>query len=603
MKKTHSFHIPVMGIGFTIDTPLKVAPYGIDSVIFISDDILLEKLRKMYSEKFKLPYQEITTKIEDYRAKRITSYLNLIKDLAEKKRNELIETTSEIKKYFSLLSDTSSLKKEFKEFTKKIPDTIEVKNWLHKNLPLGDINVNIMTKLDKPNFKKNEQLPQEYNDAHAALRGYANSDLTSSMVFSAGMNPRLFSYIDQFDDFFPNAKGEIKKKIILKVSDYRSALIQGKFLAKKGIWVSEYRVESGLNCGGHAFATDGFLMGPILEEFKNNKQELITSVTEILNTALENNNRTVPSESLDLKITAQGGVGTSDEQNFLLDHYKVDSVGWGSPFLLVPEATNVDKKTLDQLVAAKEDDLYLSGVSPLGVPFNNLRNSSKDVERNELIAKGKMGSSCPKKFLALMPTVNGKTICTASRKYQDEKIVELNDKKTDLSEIEYKKQFRNITDKACLCIGLGTSVMMLNDMERKTEGDAVSICPGPNLAYYSKVKTLKEMVSHIYGKTNVIERTDRPNMFIKELGLYLDYLKNKIEETTGELNRKQDKYFTAFTKNLNEGISYYTNLFTDLKDMSEGVKSKVLAELESGKESLQLLSIEIEKLKMVPVTV
>ena len=27
------FHIPVMGIGYTIDTPLKVAPYGISSVL------------------------------------------------------------------------------------------------------------------------------------------------------------------------------------------------------------------------------------------------------------------------------------------------------------------------------------------------------------------------------------------------------------------------------------------------------------------------------------------------------------------------------------------------------------------------------------------
>ena len=55
MKHAHSFHIPVMGIGFTIDSPLKVAQYGIDSVISLVDDILLEKLRKMYSEKFEIP--------------------------------------------------------------------------------------------------------------------------------------------------------------------------------------------------------------------------------------------------------------------------------------------------------------------------------------------------------------------------------------------------------------------------------------------------------------------------------------------------------------------------------------------------------------------
>ena len=101
MKKTHSFHIPVMGIGFTIDTPLKVAQYGMDSVISLVDDILLEKLRKMYCDKFEVPYNEITDKIDDFRAKRITSYLNLISDLANKKFESLKDITSEKSDEFS----------------------------------------------------------------------------------------------------------------------------------------------------------------------------------------------------------------------------------------------------------------------------------------------------------------------------------------------------------------------------------------------------------------------------------------------------------------------------------------------------------------------
>ncbi|MDZ7615176.1 MAG: hypothetical protein U5K51_16885 [Flavobacteriaceae bacterium] len=40
-----------------------------------------------------------------------------------------------------------------------------------------------------------------------------------------------------------------------------------------------------------------------------------------------------------LKSTVQGGVGTAEEHEFLLTHYQADSVGWGTPFLLVPEAT------------------------------------------------------------------------------------------------------------------------------------------------------------------------------------------------------------------------------------------------------------------------
>ena len=121
MKKTHSFHIPVMGIGFTIDTPLKVAQYGMDSVVSLVDDILLEKLRKMYSEKFEIPYNEITNKIDDFRAKRITSYLNLIHDIAEQKfealKNVTSEKSNELKEYISMLPDTSTIKEEFIKLT------------------------------------------------------------------------------------------------------------------------------------------------------------------------------------------------------------------------------------------------------------------------------------------------------------------------------------------------------------------------------------------------------------------------------------------------------------------------------------------------------
>jgi len=85
MIKTHSFHIPVMGTGFSVDTPLKVSMYGIDSVVSIGDDMLLERLRKMYCDKFKLSYHAITKRSKDFRAERITAYLNLINDLSKMK--------------------------------------------------------------------------------------------------------------------------------------------------------------------------------------------------------------------------------------------------------------------------------------------------------------------------------------------------------------------------------------------------------------------------------------------------------------------------------------------------------------------------------------
>ena len=599
MTNAHSFHIPVMGIGFTIDTPLKVSRYGINSVVSLVDDILIEKLRKMYCDKFGRPYSEITEKMDDFRAKRITSYLNLIYEESEKKFEELknvtVESVTEIRKYFSMLPDTSSLKQEFKNLTKDSFDLQEIKTWVVENLYMGSIDVNIMTKVDKENYSKKVKLPSEYNDAHAALRGYANSALTSSLILSAGMNPRLFSYLEQFEDFYPDENGKVKKKIVLKVSDFRSALIQGKFLAKKGLWVSEYRIESGLNCGGHAFATDGYLMGPILNQFKEEKEELRQSVYEILVGALTQKNRVVPKMILPIKITAQGGVGTTEEHNFILNHYKADSVGWGTPFLLVSEATTVDKSTISKLVEAKEDDLYLSNISPLGIPFHSLKGNTKDLEKSKLIEKGRPGSPCPKKFVAMNKDFLDTGICTASRQYQHLKIKELEEQ--ELSAEDYTFYYNQITEKSCTCVGLGTSALLAYGLDTKTEGQGVSVCPGPNMAYFSKTMELSEMIDHIYGKTNVITRKDRPNMFIKELHIYLDYLASRITENRVTPTDKQRKYLLTFASNLNDGIHYYQELFSNLKDEFQGSKQQILEQLDEGRKTLKSLVQEIESLE------
>ena len=605
MSKTHSFHIPVMGIGFTIDTPLKVSQFGIDSVISLVDDKLLEKLRKKYSEKFELQYNEISEKIDDFRAKRITSYLNLINSQAEKKFDELknatIEKGQSIKDYFNMLPDTSSFKQEFNSLTEKYFNIDEVKSWLKDNLSMGSIDVNIMTKIDKENYKKGEKLPIEYNDAHAAIRGFANSDLSSSVVISAGMSPRLYSYMENFKDFYPDENGIIKKKIILKVSDYRSALIQGRFFAKKGLWVSEYRIESGLNCGGHAFATDGLLLGPILAEFKQNRKQLSKLANEVLVQGLSAKNKTVPKNGMKFKITAQGGVGTAEEHEFLMNEYEVDAVGWGSPFLLVPEATTVDDYTLNELAEAKEEDLYLSNISPLGVPFNSLIGNTKDIEKLSLVEKGKPGSLCPKRYLSSNKDFTNKSICTASHQYQRLKIEEL--KNEELPQETFRKRFDKIVEKSCICVGLGTSALLVNKINTKIEGEGVSVCPGPNMAYFSKISSLKNMVDHIYGKSNIMLRSDRPNMFIKELKMYIDYLKNRIEESKPTMTDKQEKYLETFADNLKEGIRYYSELFGDLKGKFEDTKAAINSELDESLIALNILKLNIRKPVLIECTV
>jgi hypothetical protein len=327
-----------------------------------------------------------------------------------------------------------------------------------EHIEAGSIDVNIMTKLDKENYLNGEKLPSSFNDGHAALRGFAQSTLRGAIVLSAGMNPRLYSYLEQFADFFPDADGTLKKKIILKVSDYRSAIIQGKFLAKKGLWVSEYRVESGLNCGGHAFSSQGELMGPILEKFKVNRQQLEEEVNKMFVEALTIKHLVIPDKVIPMKITAQGGVGTAEEHRFLLEHYELDSIGWGTPFLLVPEATNVDKNTLKLLGAATEKDLYLSTTSPFGVPYNNIRSNTKDIEKENNIRLGTPGFACTKKFAQLNKEFTERAICTASKQYQKLKLEELATK--NLSEEERRRAYQRIVEKSCICVGLGTSALL-----------------------------------------------------------------------------------------------------------------------------------------------
>ncbi|MFN3194936.1 MAG: hypothetical protein ACE364_03200 [Chlorobiota bacterium] len=603
MIKPHSFHIPVMGIGFTIDTPMKVAHWGIDSVISLVDDMLLEKLRKMYSEKLNIPYEEIGKKAEDKRARRITAYLNMVNDYAHEKFSKVKDIANnqgkELKEYFNLLPDSSELKKEFNKLMEKASNLTELEDWVNKNLKMGNIDVNIMTKVDKENYIKKDKLPVEYNDAHAALRGYALSDLESSIILSAGMNPRLFSYMENFDDFYSDESGYIKKKIVLKVSDYRSAFIQGKYLAKKGIWVSEYRIESGLNCGGHAFATDGYLMGPVLDEFKNKREELYESIFKILISSLEKKEKPIP-KKLEMRITAQGGVGNSSEHNFLLREYNLDSVGWGTPFLLVPSVTTVDNETRKQLVEAKEKDLYLSGISPLGVPFNSLKGNSKDIERDNNIEKGRPGSSCPKGYVQLNKEFGDKAICTASRQYQRLKINEL--KEEDLTEDEYRYEYNKVVDRSCTCVGLGTTALIAHGLDTRVEGAGVSICPGPNMAYFSKLVSMKDMIGHIYGRTNIIQRDDRPNMFIKELNIYIDYLKDKVNDASRNPVEKEQKYLIKFTENLEEGIEYYSKLFKEKSQYFNDSYDLLINSLEDSIQRLKLLKLRIGNLMLFKMT-
>ena len=582
----HSFHIPVLGLAYTVDTPVKVARFGITSVVSIIEDELIEKMREYHCSQCDEEYVPITTKDEDYRARRITAYLNLIDRIV----NTQIETVKELpfepcndlEKYFEMLPSTSVANKLFFEM-KSLPEgsaKLQLQQQLRGMVEAGGIDVNIMSKIDNLTYASDgTPLPPEFADAMAAFRGFAKSNLSSSVVFSAGYNPRLYNYIENFSDFFPDSNGNLKKKVILKVSDFRSALIQGKILAKKGVWVSEFRIESGLNCGGHAFATDGFLLGPILEEFKNKRLELAHEMLDICNNANQvkgNNQFKTPPH---LKITVQGGIGTANEDGFLFDYYDVDGTGWGSPFLLVPEATNVDEGTLHQLAEAEKEDYYLSYASPLGIPFHNFRRSTSEQQRKERIEKGRPGSPCFKKFLSTDTEFTDTPICTSSRQYQVMKIRQLQER--NLPQEVYQAEVAKITEKDCLCEGLTTAVFIKDNLSLSHNLKAVTICPGPNLAYFSGIFSLKDMVGHIYGKINLLNDRYRKNMFLNEVQIYIDYLTNSIESSITTLNAKQNKYYQSFKTNLLAGIEYYQKMVPQLQKETEQYKEKMIEELKA----------------------
>ncbi len=555
----HKFHIPVMGTGHSIDTPIRVAPFGISSVISLVDDLLLERIRKHYCSVYNLPYDQIARKAEDGRAKRTTAYLNMVDEIVtlkfEKIKSLSIFEDNDKKKYFEMLPDDSALKKDYLELihsTDSDNKKSKEEDLTNRMMP-GSIDVNIMVKLDRVNYNGSTPLSDEFSDAKAALRGYAKSNLKSSIIFSAGINQTLFSYMTNFKDFYRDSNGEIKKKVTLKVSDYRSALIQGKFLARKGLEIYEFRVESGLNCGGHAFPSNGELLPYLLSEFKEKRHQLKESFMPFIEKYYASQDLTYPesAKSEQPTLTVQGGIGTHGEAKRLLEDFGADKTGWATPFLLVPEATCIDTPTLEQLIEAKEEDLYLSGASPLGIPFNNLKNSGSEQWTIEQADKGKPGSACPKGFLVSNTEFSELPICTASKEFQSQKLEQL--EVTDIKDKKEQERVSTVLAKACICDHLGNGALIALGVLKESIAPQ-SICPGPNLAWFNRIYSLKEMVDHIYGRTESLISNKRPHMYHKEISMYFDWLKDKINLCEGEKNLL--KLIRDTFNNLEKGILF-----------------------------------------------
>lgn len=573
----HTFHIPVMGTGHSIDTPIRVAPFGISSVISLVDDFLFEKVRKYYSEKYDLPYFKIPVSEVCSRVKRVTAYLETVQKIVQIKM-EKIKSLPFFKKndkdrYFDLLPEKAPLKMDYKRlFSMKAGHERDA---LAKDLTLrmhpGSIDVNIMVKLDRINFSKNgHPLGNEFSDAKLALKGYADSSLRSAIVFSAGINQTLFTYMARFRDFYRDKTGKAKKRIILKVSDFRSALIQGKFLAKKGLEIDEFRIESGLNCGGHAFPSNGYLLPSLLMDFKEKRGLLAAEFRPLVQKYYKDMGWKYPESALTDTplVTVQGGIGTYGEVRRLRETFGIDSTGWASPFLLVPEATCVDTTTRELLRQAGEKDLYLSDISPIGVPFNNLRKTGSEIWTKKMAAEGRPGSTCPKGFLASVTEFTKKPICFASRQFQKKKLEEINNMKTSDDEKERIRQ--DIVTKTCICNHLGNGALIVLGIVKESSAPQ-SICPGPNIAWFKRIYTLKEMVDHIYGRGPSLVSSEREHMFAKEIVMYVDYFEKLVADCA--YTPKGIKSLQKFKNNLEDGMDLCLNIAKEKPYREENLSS------------------------------
>jgi len=319
--------------------------------------------------------------------------------------------------------------------------------------------------------------------------------------------------------------------------------------------VSEYRIESGLNCGGHAFPTEGQLLGPVLDEFRASRHELQQKLYATYSAALNALNRPVPALPPRIRVTVQGGVGTAREQQLLRDRYGVDSVGWGSAFLYCPEVIAIDDDTLNRLLAATRTDLQLSNSSPLGVPFWNLMTSKGEEARRARIASGKSGSACPRGIVAFDTEFSPYPICTASRRYHKKLTESLKDAPAERRQL----RLANAEAKSCLCGDLAGSAQIRLGIDLEA---TPLICPGPNSLYFRRVASFNEMVGHVYGRNSVLpENVERPHMFLNELEIYIAYFDKERRE--GPMTNVRQKWAERYKQGLETALIHLRRLVAE----------------------------------------
>jgi hypothetical protein len=100
------------------------------------------------------------------------------------------------------------------------------------------------------------------------------------------------------------------------------------------------------------------------------------------------------------------------------------------------------------------------------------------------------------------------------------------------------------------------------------------------MAYFKEEISLGKMVNDIYRRTNVMHFEDHLNLFVKEIELCVDYLKNEIDNHTA-VTPAILKQWNSYKANLLSGINYYEHLFSqkDSFDTTETTREITFLEI------------------------
>ncbi len=268
------------------------------------------------------------------------------------------------------------------------------------------------------------------------------------------------------------------------------------------------------------------------------------------------------------RLTVQGGIGNHGEARRLLERFDANATGWGSPFLLVPEVSALDDATRERLAAAGEDDVYLSEVSPLGIPFNNLRGSTSEHRTHERVDAGRPGSPCPNGYLAFNQEF-GEPLCTASREYQSRKLAQMGVASAPTWE-DASPEVRALYTKTCICDHLGNGALI--ELGIRSDELPVAVCPGPNIAYFDRLYSLDEMVGHIYGRGVSLVPASRPHMFAKELSLNVDHFEHTAAGVLPS-DAKGLRRVESYRRTLEDGLAFYRRMLEEPAFPGENLES------------------------------